>query len=268
MYFDGSGKHDDPRAKHATLLGLAAEEDTWAYFENAWQQILSERGNPGYFHMADAMAKDEKRAKDSPFRGWPEQKIDFLVQGLIGVLRSMLRFRFKAFRCSVEITPYKLWKPILKLDEIPRLSAKWMFRHMYTWYGDFPNTVLSKIDVFFDRNEEFLKHIYRDWTDRRIRRKQPWWSLVNTVAPANSQLTPPLQGADMLAWSHNRLLSGPPDQRIDAIARDVVESPPCLHLVIDEQAIRKTQGSIVLPEDLRPLIHIPRVLLKSGIMKP
>lgn len=242
-YFDGSGKEDDPNAKFVTLVGIAAEEDDWSWFENTWRQLLKDRGNPGYMHMAEAIRSS------GAFDGWTPEKVDFLVHGLTGLLREMRKDRFRAFRCSIEIEPWKRWAKHFKLKPIPRVCAKWTFRQACLWYAGFPErAILQKIDAFYDRNEDFLRYVHADWKSNKKNPREPWWSLVSTVAPADSKLVPSLQAADALAWSHNRLLCDVRDTRADRLANGIVASLPSLNVVMDEAAIRKVHGRILDPD--------------------
>src|SRR5262245_55085470 len=83
VYFDGSGKVDDPKSQFVTIDGYAAKEELWSYFESEWRSILEERGDPGFMHMNKALAHQE------PFLDWHVDKTDFLIQGLIGLLREL-----------------------------------------------------------------------------------------------------------------------------------------------------------------------------------
>jgi hypothetical protein len=242
-YFDGSGKEDDPNAKFVTLAGIAAEEQDWDWFENTWSQILKDRGDPGYMHMAEAIRSS------GPFDGWAINKVEFLIQGLVGLLREMRKDRFRVFRCSIEIEPWKRWTRNFKLKPIPRVCAKWAFRNACLWYATFPDKlILQKVEAVYDRNEEFLKHIHADWTSNKRNLAEPWWNLVSKVASEHSKLVPALQAADALAWSHNRLLCDVRDPRADRLAKDVTISLPSLDVVMDEPSIRKVYGRIVDPD--------------------
>jgi len=70
---------------------------------------------------------------------------------------------------------------------------------MFDWYGEFPDLVISNIDIFFDRDDPFLHVLMQQWNTKKIREKFPWWGLVSTTAPATARDVPALQAADMLA---------------------------------------------------------------------
>jgi hypothetical protein len=242
-YFDGSGKEHDPASKFVSLVGIAAEEEDWALFDEAWRAVLEDRGNPGYMQMVEAMRLEEA------FDGWTEGKVDRLVEGVIGVLQQLQKDRFRVFRCSIEIEPWTRWTKTFGLKRIPRTCAKWTFRHACMWYASFPHrAILQKIDAFYDQNEEFLRYIHDDWTSKKKNLNEPWWNLVSTVAPADSRLVPSLQAADAIAWSHNRLLSDVRDARMDQIARDVSSALPSLDVVMNEAAILTVYGRVKTPD--------------------
>ena len=117
------------------------------------------------------------------------------------------------------------------------------------WYGEFPDKILDSMEVFFDRNEGFMHHISADWSNKKIRRKNPVWDLIKTIAPADMAQTPPLQGADMIAWARNRLSPGPslsplelkPELSItdhfSARANLIFTTTRIFHWTVDERAL-------------------------------
>ena len=110
----------------------------------------------------------------------------------------------------------------------------------------FPDIILDKIDIFYDRGEQFLRHIDHLWRGGTTS-KHPFWQLVNTVAPAKMRETPPLQAADMIAWSSNRLLAGPRNERIDEVCQHVIEATAGWHLILDAPGLQKVYGRVLTP---------------------
>jgi hypothetical protein len=185
-----------------TLACLAADDGVWKYFEDEWRAILRDRGNPPYMHMKEAMPLVET------FAGWKAEQRDFLIMGLLGLLMEVGQNRkFHAFTCSVDLGAHDRWKARNRLPPAARLCARLVFPKALDWYGGFPDPILEarSIDAFFDRKEKFMGHISADWNNKKIRRKLPVWELVRTIAPADMSKTPPIQAADMIAWSAHRL---------------------------------------------------------------
>jgi hypothetical protein len=239
MYFDGSGK-DDLRTKFLTLGGFASGEREWNYFDTEWAKILRDRGNPGYMHMTDAFAFRGQ------FKGWDLDKAIFLAYGLVGLLMEMPKNSFHGFRCTVDLPAYRYWQALNSLPSAPRVCSRFLFSKAYVWFSESPTRLLEKIDVIYDRDEDFLRHIDADWRNKKIRRRYPWWDLINTVAPANSKLTPALQAADMLAWAASRLKNGPRDKEIDELCGAILNGPATWNLDLDADTLQKKHGRIVL----------------------
>ena len=102
--------------------------------------------------------------------------------------------------------PYRYWK---NLDEdMPSASrecARRIFAAAYAHYSKSDTPVISSVEAFYDRSESFLRHIHRDWTDKKLRRRLPFFSCLKTVAPVIAEDTPAVQAADMIAWCANRV---------------------------------------------------------------
>lgn len=158
--------------------------------------------------------------------------------------------RFHGFRYTVDLAAYRRWREITSLPPAPKRAARYLLKKLFEWYQEFPDTVLEKIDVFYDRNEAFLRHVHSDWRDKKLRKRYPVLDLVNTVAPANSRLTPPLQAADMLAWSCNRLLVGPRDEQVDKVCASVLGSTGMWSVDLNADVLQKMYGRILLPSPL------------------
>ena len=124
-YFDGSGKDDNPEARFVTLAGLAAHSDIWDYFEMEWRGILKNRGDPGHMHMHHAI-----QHKDPPFDGWTAERVEFLVQGLIGLRREVNADpKFCSFRVTVDLA-HKKHQAANNLPPVAQLCANLSFSKM------------------------------------------------------------------------------------------------------------------------------------------
>lgn len=225
VYFDGSGKEEDPQTKFVTIAGFAGEEEVWSYFDQEWNGILSDRGNPPYMHMADAI--QHKRN----FESWDADKTDFLIQGLIGLLQEVTvgQKKFCGFSCTVDLAAHSKWKARNHIPPIAQLCANLSFAKTFDWYGGFPDLIISSFDIFFDRGDPFLNVLMQQRNDRRIKKEHPWWDLVRTIEPAEMQKTPALQAADLLAWSHNRLKSNGPSGWAGRLASQIAGSVQFWH---------------------------------------
>jgi hypothetical protein len=233
-YFDGSGKDDNPECRFVTIAGFAAEDDIWAYFESEWRKILMDRGNPGHLHMHKAI-----QHKVAPYAGWGAAKVQFLVQGLIGLLREVNADpKFCSFYVTVDLDAHRKYAAKNNIPPVAQLCANMAFARMLIWYGQ-TSGLMTNIDLFFDRGDPFLNVLMQQWNSREIKQKYPWWRLVRTIAPVDSASTPGVQAADMLAWSHNRLKVSGADGWAGGIATEIIESAEVWGCDLDEGILAK-----------------------------
>ena len=199
-YFDGT-KRDN---KAITLACLASDEDTWGAIEQAWEDVRKSRGNPPCIHMTDLMALEED------FENWSGEERDYLVDGLLNVFLFFRGHpRIHSFTCSVHLSAYDRYKADRHLPDPARLCTRIAFPQMVEWYINLPGQELvGPIEVFFDRDEPFLKQVYPAWKNPKIRKRHPGWELIKTIAPVEMQHSPAIQMADVIAWGRNRLESG------------------------------------------------------------
>ena len=104
---------------------------------------------------------------------------------------------------------------------------------------DYPERAVDKMDLFFDRDEHFLKHLYKDWTDKRILKRYPFYALISCMAPMKMCDSPGLQAADLLAWSTHRLLGKDKTSWLYKIAHDAVQATESWHLYFGAQRLEE-----------------------------
>ncbi len=203
-YFDGgmgfvqeAGKK---KPKVMTLTCLAADESVWKELEPAWEQVRKDTGNPAYIHMADAMSLEGE-----VYKNWTPDQRDELLDGLWKTLRAFGKNpRLHSFTCTIDLIAYERWKKINNHPSPARLCVRNVFPVMLEWYGRFPDKIMGAIDAYFDRGEQFMRHIDADWKNKRIRKEYPAWNLIRTIAPVDMRVTPPIQMADMICWGYSR----------------------------------------------------------------
>ena len=202
-YYDCSGQPHD--SEFVTLAGVIASESVWERFCPQWTSVL-ERYQISEFHMTDAMSLK----KDfSPANGWSQEKAQKLVWDLlaiVGYFRATDGFRLGSnlvgSSCTVKMEDY--WKA---------KSANHLLRSpeaICTQYcvSIVPRDIDSdiahpEISLVFDQNEDFKHSIYRNWQRYRNKWGAGWPRQVKAIDDANSSNTPPLQVADLLAWTMN-----------------------------------------------------------------
>ncbi len=198
-YFDGSISV----GKSMTLAGIGADENTWAEIEGLWDEVRRTRGNPSHIHMTYLMDRVEI------YKGWSVEDRDHLVDGLLNVLLSFRGHpRIRSFSTSVDLTAHKDLSGVKRLPVPERLCTRIVVPCAMEWYFGTDVIEFGKMEVFFDRNEGFMRHIEPDWTSKAIRKRDRKWELINSITQATMQYTTALQITDVLAWGRNRLSSG------------------------------------------------------------
>lgn len=200
VYFDGSWAE----SVSMTLAAIAADESVWGQFEDEWDTVLRDRGNPGYTHMKEAMPLR------GAFSGWTEQKRDYLLDGLQAKLSAYATSerRFKVFTCTIDLAAHRRHRRMNPVRP-EYICTDQVFQKVLAWYRDFPDLILAPMELHFDRSEKFKSRLYREWNDPRNRAKEPFWGMVRSIAESDMRKSPALQGADMVAWARNRLESMP-----------------------------------------------------------
>lgn len=209
-YFDGS-KTNAPTGKRAvTLGGFVSRDDTWAEFEGEWNGILkSHEPVARYMHMKEALflrdGFDEKL-------GWTHDTVLSLLKKLLEfVYQSRWHGRLYGTICTVDLNDYdraenegNLMPNLYRICAHASLGSvlKWRARELSNIPG-YAIVPIASIDVFFDRNEAFLRHLRSIW-ERHRKHDRLGWDLINSVVPIEMKNSPPLQFADMLAWAKNR----------------------------------------------------------------
>lgn len=195
-YFDGSATGE----QFLTLACLAATDDVWKRLERGWEDVRINRGSPSSMHMADAMFLEGE------FKEWAEEKRDYLVDGFLNVLEGVRADpHLHSFTCTVNIKAHQRWKHVKRHPTPARLCARIVFPHVLDWYVGLDEPILELVELYFDRNEPFMRHIDADWNSKTIRKRFPAWEWVRMIRPVASAETPALQMADMIAWGRNRL---------------------------------------------------------------
>lgn len=194
-YFDGSKS-----GKFLTLAGIAASDSVWQQIESSWLAV-SHTG-PSSLHMCDAMSLHvDYSALSEPFR-------DSLIYEYI---KACEKFRnsedLYAVTCTVDLEAHKLISKQRTLPSPQRLCARLVVDRLMNWYISKPGPI-DMVDIFFDRNEAFMRHIYADWKSPAIRKRYWFWQNIRTISPAVSSSTPGLQVSDMMAWGRNYLNGG------------------------------------------------------------
>lgn len=202
-YYDGSGQSHD--SKFVTLAGVIASASVWHSFNRQWRAVL-QRYQLSEFHMTDAISL--KKAF-SPTFGWSHEKVQELIWELwavFGRFRATDQFRLGTnlvgSSCTISMEDYRKAKAELRHLRSPEAICTQFC------VGVTPRDIDSDIEhpeisLIFDQNENFRHPIYRNWQQCRSKRWAGWPRQIKMIEKASSSDTPPLQAADLLAWTMN-----------------------------------------------------------------
>lgn len=205
--FDVSDKTDDAN-KVVCLGGISANEDTWPSFERAWGLVLADLPELDfYWHTTDA------RRTLGPERFYAAA--NRLLRVIHDFRESDVPSPLITYSATIPIADYKL-----ALAEIPSLRKLEAIcvnavigRIVVPTDGDIP------ILIYFDENEEFMKHVEQVWRRARRRRRQRkhthrertvrrgWpWQIARIKAFDADDIDDnyALQAADLVAWVARR----------------------------------------------------------------
>jgi hypothetical protein len=209
-YYDGSGKsHPHNQCRYLTLAGFAGTPEAWAAFEPRWVDVLS-RERPGterceYFNSSEARTL---HGHFSAARGWTPIKVRELRRDLhndcIALTRAEHPHQFVGASCTVDLDDFRR-----AVAERPNLPSKYKdpesacvwdvvrvaFGLLVPPEGGVPSKD-AEVELYFDRNEEFMKTINRVWVNRR---NDPIFRSIVRIRQAIAVKTPALQAADYIA---------------------------------------------------------------------
>jgi hypothetical protein len=195
-YCDGSEKI----RRQLTLAAVAGDETVWGELEEDWRSFLAHIGIP-YTHMKEAIARKDV------FRGWPKDKRDWFINGLITFFHAHEYHskRLRAFTSSVDLKAHAEFSHIPGLPDPARMCVRHIVPEVFKWYCGFPDKIIDVMEFYFDRGERFMSHIWDDWNSEEFRTHHPMWGMIRTIAPVDMKLTPGIQVADMFAWARTHV---------------------------------------------------------------
>jgi len=238
-YFDGSEGTDVHGDTWMTLAGFAAPDKSWESFETTWAKMLRERYPIApYIHMWQIVSGTDPFERPN---GWTEAKVISLVSDALELLKN--RISLHSFSCRVNLSArqriidegHSVWEPEkLCAGMCHALFRKWSLTKK-----------LEAVYMFFDRGEQFIKPLKKQWLANRtppgqvsIDPTKRVWDMIVNIIDDDMERNPPLQAADMIAWSTNRDLAGKLGELydLDQYMRELV---PDHHAVIDETLLRE-----------------------------
>lgn len=238
-YFDGSQGIDDYGHEWITLAGFVAADKFWGDFQTKWEAMLLDRYPIApYLHMNPLLGRDD------PFErvvGWTDDRAHKLINDAVDLLQKCDKSAFRLIACTVDLTACRRM-----LDENSRpihdagiICTRQCVQAAWNWYLE--NHKFEFGFVFFDRGEQFIHDFRAKWNLLRAPKGKvgvnPFWDTIADVQEVDMTYHPPVQAADLVAWSHSRQLSerSRPFKYLADVLRKVV---PCSILELDEDDLR------------------------------
>lgn len=256
-YLDRS---DSAERKYVSLASFAANDDTWAEFEDGWRSILQSGHIPtDYMHLKEAV----HRQLGSPYsirKGWKESDVWELIFRLVKFISGFDKNRLISHTCRVDMDAHKklLQEGISVPSEIaicntyvPRLNVHYFSKMVLEVHAGIENVELERGDLLhfiFDRNEPFYGPFKDEWNREldmfeRTGKFSPW-ALVDSVGEGSMKTTPGIQAADMLAWAMTREVGSLPDQSGTSLHYIIQQIAAGTSMEASESAMRKIWGKL------------------------
>jgi hypothetical protein len=242
-YFDGSEGQDPNDSTWLTLAACAAPDSFWGPFNRKWEQMLRERYPiPPFIHMWQIASGEDPFCR----RGgeWTDERIDQLVMDAVKVLQEQDKSRFRSFVCSIDVTARdRLIAEGLPVYDAVSLCTEMCFGQAYNWHISSHHPRLELSYLFFDRGEDYIKELKARWLAERTPPgkistggTRLAWDMISDIQELDMKRHPPIQAADMFAWSRSRsLLSDKKWVHLATIMQAVVPSSVA---IIDEEKMR------------------------------
>jgi hypothetical protein len=237
-FFDGSEGQDTNGDTWVTLAGWAAPDESWKRFDDTWGRMLRERYPIApYIHMWEIISGVD------PFErvaGWTDTKIKSLVSDAISLLQN--RDKMFSFSCRVNISArQRIIADGYAVDEPMTLCAGMCLALTLEWRF---KSKIESVYIFFDRGEGFMRTLKSQWLANRtpptklsIDPSKRVWDMVANIVDDDMELNPPLQAADMMAWSTTRDLANKLGS-LGALDQYMRELIPDHHAIMGEQLLR------------------------------
>ena len=229
-YYDGSGKSDDLTCQYLTLAGFIATPEAWQVFEKRWGEVLA-RNECASLHMTDANAL---KGAFSPANGWTARRVENLLMDFAGHCFSTEAHNAYEFlvstHCTVNLADYRqavTVYPLLSNHHPEQFCVTHVVNVAASMLPNDDSQQLGKdgtVELFFDKNEAFMKHPYKAWTQKPSK-KDVNWGLISSIEPVDSDAVYGVQAADFLAWIVNRHRTAG-DPLLEEIARDIAPNYP------------------------------------------
>jgi hypothetical protein len=201
-YLDGSGKVK--YSDYVALGGCAGESNILRCLESDWAMMLSSRSPAApYLHLSEMTKPREFRHPE-----WTDAWVRQLINDAITFLASWrLRTEIVTTCVAVDAREHRnLVNLGATIGSIGSICANVSFGSILSDYANIHPEISrdERADIFFDQNEEFLRHLYDAWCKGKKVKEYDFWGRVNTVQPIRCKDHAEGQIADFIAWAETR----------------------------------------------------------------
>lgn len=204
-YFDGSASVHG----FVTLACLGASDEIWQELERDWRQMNADLNACAaevpheVLHVKDLMVGRGQYSQWTPDR---DKKMSYVMQYYTEVLQRFSRNSdFFVSTVTVDVVDHKEWREFKPLPEPARLCVWGCLGLLLGWHMSRAESPSNSLALIFDQNEEFRRHVQKEFDSKRFKRRFPIWNSISSIAAGISAITPALQMTDLLAWIAGRM---------------------------------------------------------------
>jgi hypothetical protein len=208
-YFDGGNKVDK-RFDRISLAAVCGTRNQWKRFETDWNKVL-------YLHKAEFLHTTDAISLNNSFsveKGWSKKRVDLLIDDCVSVLKKHMEIppdrqgpvRPGIFAVTLTIR-FDEWleahkeSPNSIPDTIEEVCVTELLSFAFRW-GHLRGA--KSYELYFDQGEPFYGHIRDRFDKPRAKQDIGMMNKVNHLGESDMRVNPPLQLADLLAWSINK----------------------------------------------------------------
>ena len=194
---------------------------------------------------------NELIGNEDPFErvnGWTNEKTQDLINDATNLIQGLDKRAYRAFLCTIDITARdRLVQQGYSIPDPELICSNWCVTKAFDWYMKAFAYSIDPMYLFFDRGEEYMSRIETPWLKNRTPPGRPksqlWWDMIANIVPVDMATTPPIQLADMVAWSRSRILSER-ERPLQHLIRVLNSIMPTTVLQLDEAKMRHAHFNV------------------------
>jgi hypothetical protein len=207
-YFDGANK-PTPEHDRVVLATACGKSEQWQGFASAWNDLLKHFPAPP-LHTKEAASL---RGDFSREHGWDHDSVDDFISEAVRIIEKHIAYQLplsKKFTSGLFVAtltiPLDDWKRAREVVTLPNSINEILTSESMGFGFAWGREIRADSYHFhFDQGEDFRGHALDRISRKEIKEDVPIFEKVSVFPEADSNLTPPLQMADLFAWciAHN-----------------------------------------------------------------